>query len=230
MTEISKENASICFDLDGTLVDTADDLIAAMNYALKANRINEIETKLIRPLIGEGARAMIVEALRLNASDLEENEINKLWQIMVSFYAENIAVYSRPFEGALPAIEKLKNRGHTLSICTNKTKDLTQTLLDTLELTPYFDAITCGDSFEFKKPDPRHLFETIKLTKAETNNAIMIGDSNTDILTAKNANLPVIGVEWGYTRTPITELGADIIIESFAELEGAISKITANQN
>ncbi|MBO6548454.1 MAG: HAD-IA family hydrolase, partial [Rhizobiales bacterium] len=124
------------------------------------------------------------------------------------------------------ALETLKNEGHTLAVCTNKTIELTLPLLERLDLTKHFKAITGANSFPFKKPDARHLFETIKKAGGNERKAVMIGDSKTDILTAKNANIPSIGVTWGYTEISMPELNPDYLINHFDELTNVINTLS----
>lgn len=224
---MTNTNLTICFDLDGTLVDTAHDLIAALEHALQSKNLPKTDPAHIRPIIGEGAKAMITVALGSNSIKPTEAELDELWTIMIAHYQENLAVHSRAFENAINVIDELKSKGCKLAICTNKSMALTTPLLQALELEQMFDAITAGDSFAFKKPDPRHLWETVTQSGGTNTHAIMIGDSETDILAARNAKIPVIGVEWGYSKVPIHELEPDITIAHFNELHAAIDKLRA---
>lgn len=242
---MSKSKLTICFDLDGTLVNSAPDLLAALDHALTTNGHPASNHQDIIPIIGHGAKAMLTKALKnqglknqalknqelssqtntSNSPQPEPNHIDELWHILIDHYSIHIADQTHLFDGALETMETLKSEGHTLAICTNKTMNLTGPLLDKLDLTRHFSAICGADSFPYKKPDPRHLFSTIQqannLQPAETPAqlpALMIGDSKTDIDTAKNANIKSVGVKWGYTDIPMEDLQPDYLISHFSEL------------
>ncbi len=220
---------TICFDLDGTLVNSAPDLFAALDHALlsKGYDKNSLSAEAkIRPIIGHGAKAMIKRALSLKNVQLNDIEIDELWHILIDHYTIHSADQSHPYEGTIKALEELHNEGHILAVCTNKTIDLTIPLLEKLDLTKHFKAITGADSFPFKKPDARHLFETINQAGGEAKAAVMIGDSKTDILTASNASIPSVGVTWGYTDVPMPDLNPTHLINHFDELTNVIEKIT----
>lgn len=223
---MSAPKTTICFDLDGTLVNTAPDLFAALDHALSLKGYSPANKDSIRPIIGHGAKAMIIRAISGQNSQIDNIELDELWHNLIDHYANHIADQSHPFDGAEGSLTTLKAQGHSLTIITNKTMDLTEKLLDALNLSHYFTAITGADSFDFKKPDPRHLFETIKLAGGSNNQAIMVGDSKTDIETAIAANIPVIGVNWGYTDIPMADLKPNIIISHFDGLEAAIKSLT----
>ncbi len=217
---------TICFDLDGTLVNSAPDLFAALDHALISKGHDKSPHEKIRPIIGQGAKAMIKRALTLQNSLLDDNEIDELWHILIDHYAIHSADQTHPFDGTIKALEELIKRGHTLTVCTNKTIELTLPLLERLDLTKHFKAITGANSFPFKKPDARHLFETINIAGGDERKAVMIGDSKTDILTAKNAIIPSIGVTWGYTDIPMPELNPDHLINHFDELPDLIQTLS----
>ncbi|HRK24508.1 MAG TPA: HAD-IA family hydrolase, partial [Beijerinckiaceae bacterium] len=146
-----------------------------------------------------------------------------LQAIFLAHYEKHIADFSRPYPGLIAQLDRLQADGHRLAVCTNKLEAYARLLLDELGLTHRFAAITGGDSFAFKKPDRRHLEETIRL--AGSGPAIMVGDSRTDVDTARNAGIPVIGVSFGYTDVPMKDLRPDVLIEHFDELAGAIARI-----
>lgn len=209
---------TICFDLDGTLVNSAPDLLSALDHALNSKGHKNSDHSSIRPIIGHGAKAMIISALQANKTILKDKDIDELWHILIDHYSIHSADQTHPFEGTLEVLEELKEQGHTLTICTNKTINLTLPLLEKLDLTKHFKAITGADSFPYKKPDPRHLFDTIAKAGGNNKAALMIGDSKTDIATAKNAGIPSVGVTWGYTEIPMIDLKPDHIISHFNEL------------
>jgi len=219
-------NTTICFDLDGTLVDTSADLLEALRHAMATKNLKTGPNEKLRQIIGEGAREMIVRSCKFQGATLSKPEIDDLWKIMVDYYKQNISELSTPYAGATEAIDQLKSQGVLITLCTNKAKDLTDKLLNDLSLTKHFDAITCGDSFDFKKPDPNHLWETIKRANGDPKKAIMIGDSKNDIHAARNASLPVIGVDWGYTDIPMIDLKPDLIISGFDGLQDAVLELS----
>jgi len=222
---------TVCFDLDGTLVDTAPDLLAALDFCLAQKGYPLPDHDLIRPIIGQGAKEMIRRSVSLEpmgAADglatqappcpLSEEEIDDLWQVLIAYYAKHIAVKSAPFEGVVEALGALKQRGFLLAVCTNKPLYLTAPLLDQLNLTFYFDAISGADSFPYRKPDPRHLLDTITQAGGDRVTSVMVGDSKTDIDTARNANVPVIGVDFGYSEVTMESLKPDRMMSHYDEL------------
>ncbi len=223
------QKLTICFDLDGTLINSAPDLFNALDHCLISHSFPLSDHNKISPHIGQGAKAMIRKALedsQLSAITSDEDLIEKLWHSFIDHYKIHSADHSHPFDGAVVAMELLSDEGHTLAVCTNKTEQLTLPLLDKLDLSKHFSAITCADSYPFKKPDPRHLLNTITKAGGTPPHALMIGDSRTDIETAKNADIPSIGVDWGYTDIPMHELSPDHLISHFNELPELIRKIS----
>jgi phosphoglycolate phosphatase len=211
---------TIVFDLDGTLVDTAPDLVAAANHVLGHVGLPPVDAQTLRPYIGHGARVMIERATAV--AKLSEAEHERLLERFLDYYSANIAVGSRPFEGAVDALERFKAAGAKLAVCTNKREGMSRLLLDTLDLSRFFSAIAGRDTLANSKPHPGHLLGTIDLAGGDPARAVMIGDSNVDIATAKAANVPVIAVSFGYTDTPIAEFEPDAVIDHYRELEPAI--------
>lgn len=221
----SSPPAILCFDLDGTLVDTAPDLLAALDHCLKGGGFAPADHSTIRPIIGDGAKTMITRALESQNVRPDEPQLETLWQTMIEHYRANIAAKSRPFEGATAALERFTQRGVKLAILTNKPLFLTKPLLEALNLTPHFTRITAGDNFPYRKPDPRVLVETLKAAGGNMDNAIMIGDSKTDIDTARNAGIPVIGVTFGYTDQPMADLTPDRLMTHYDELNDLVNEL-----
>ena len=223
---MSPPSLTLCFDLDGTLVNTAPDLFNALDHSLEQFGHPKPDHTPIRPIIGQGAKAMQKKALAQFANTPPSSEeLNEMWQTMIDHYAANIAEESHPYEGVIAVLKALKSAGHRTAICTNKPMFLTEPLLNTLNMTQHFDVITSADSYPFKKPDPRTLWETIKKAGGTPEHALMIGDSKTDIDTARNANIPVIGVTFGYTETPIDALAPDKIMSNYQELPELIEAL-----
>lgn len=225
---MKQPKTTLCFDLDGTLVDTAPDLLAALDYTLLKAGHKPSDHAHIRPIIGHGAKAMLNRALesdKQTVSTINDKEIDRLWHCLIEHYSIHIANQSQPYENVVETLETLKFKGFKLAVCTNKPMFLTEPLLDSLQLTSFFAAIKGADSYSYRKPDPRHLTSTIEAAGGTINDAIMIGDSKTDIDTARNANIPVIGVDFGYTDHPMHDLKPDHIMSHYDELQGLISKI-----
>lgn len=216
---------TIVFDLDGTLVDTAPDLIAATNHVLAKLGLATVDHNLIRPAISFGAREMINQGLKAHGKQLRQPQLDELFADFLDYYANNIAEFSKPFPGIINVLEHYRQAGARLAVCTNKREDLSRRLLDSLDLSPYFSAIAGRDTFEVFKPDPGHLTKTITLAGGTAQSAIMVGDSHTDVATAKAANIPVIGVTFGYSDRPMRELQPSAIIDAYCELQSAVTDL-----
>ncbi len=213
---------TIVFDLDGTLVDTAPDLVAATNHALADLGLASVEARALRPFISLGARRMIIEGLRLSQRSLQEDEIDGLLARFLTYYEANIADQSRPFDGAVPALEDLASAGAKLAVCTNKREALSRQLLDALNIAHLFDAIAGRDTFAVSKPHPDHLTGAIRMAGGDARRAIMVGDTIVDIETARSANVPSIVVTFGYSGEPVDKLKADISINHYRDLMQAV--------
>jgi phosphoglycolate phosphatase len=218
---------TIVFDLDGTLIDTAPDLIATLNHILAEQGLPVVPYATARPLIGGGARGMIERAL---ATEGRSADVDRLYSAFIAYYAEHIAERSRPFPQLEAALDRLVARGHRLAVCTNKLEWLSKRLLDALQLAERFAAICGQDTFGVQKPDPQIFRLTVERAGGEPKRAIMVGDSVTDIRTARAAQVPVVAVDFGYTDVPIASLQPDRIIGSFAELPGTILDLARAQD
>lgn len=227
MKPSSLTGTTIVFDLDGTLVDTAPDLVGATNHALACRDLPPRAAAELRPWISFGARRMIVEALRLCAHHASETEIDALLETFLAYYEANIACESRPFPYVVEAMGHLRQEGAQLAVCTNKREALSLKLLDALQLTTHFAAIVGRDTLAHCKPHPVHLTGTIARAGGRTNAAIMVGDSAVDIATARAAGVPVIGVTFGYTDTPIAALEPDVVLADYRDLLQQIIRIVA---
>jgi len=220
---------TLVFDLDGTLVDTAPDLAAATNHVLSMFSLAAVNECEIRPFVGHGALAMIEGALKAHGRAVSREALDDLFETFLSYYAANISRGSRPYPGVVRALETFAEAGARLAVCTNKIEPHARLLLDELGLTRHFAAITGRDSLGASKPDPKHLTGTIALAKGDPHRAIMIGDSETDIATAKNARIPVIAVDFGYSTVPVRSLGPDAVISHFDELAPACERLTLHK-
>jgi len=218
---------TLVFDLDGTLVDTAPDLAAATNHLLERFDLPAVDEKEIRHFVGHGALAMIRGALAAHGRSVNEDDMADLFESFLAYYGANIAVKSRPYPGIIAQLDALSAQGARLAVCTNKIELHARMLLDALDMSRHFEALTGRDTLGACKPDPRHLTGTIDLAHGQIERAIMIGDSETDIATAKAALVPVVAVNFGYSVEPVTTFAPDIIISHFDELPAALANLRA---
>jgi phosphoglycolate phosphatase len=219
--------ALVVFDLDGTLVETAPDLIAALNVTLRKEGIPELPLATARNLIGGGARKLIERGLEVAGRECTVAEIDVMMKDFIAYYAEHIADLSRPFEGLEAALDALEAKGATFAVCTNKLEWLSKLLMDRLKLSHRFAAICGADTFGIAKPDPSFLRQTVARAGGNMATTIMVGDAGTDVGVARRAGVPVVGVTFGYTETPIEELNPDKIISSMAQLPQAVLELLA---
>jgi phosphoglycolate phosphatase len=218
---------AIVFDLDGTLVDTAPDLLASLNWVLTAEGHEPIVPADLRHLVGHGARAMFEHALLRTGVPVAAPRLSALTEQFLAYYRANIARGSKPFPGVPETLDRLTGQGAGLGICTNKAQDLTELLLNELQLTRHFPAIIGGGRTPYSKPDPRHLLEVVLALKGCRSHAVLVGDSQIDVATARAAHIPVIAMSYGYTPVPVHELGADAVVDDFAELPEIISRLVS---
>src|SRR6201990_3526225 len=218
---------TIAFDLDGTLVDTAPDLISALNHILDREGLPPVPLKSARTMIGAGARKLIERGLELEGRVTTPDDINRLTRDFIEYYAAHIAEASRPFEGLEAALDDLAARGYQFAVCTNKLEWLWKKLLDELGLSRRFAAICGADTFGVSKPDPTILRQTVAQAGGQMSSAIMVGDAGPDIGVARRAGVPVIGVEFGYTEIPIADLKPDRLIGHFRDLPAAVESLMA---
>jgi phosphoglycolate phosphatase len=216
---------TLVFDLDGTLVDTAPDLVAATNHVLTHIGHAPVSEASLRPWIGHGARYMVEHAMGEAAGKLTPLERDRLLERYLDFYGANIAVGSQPFDGVVAALERFQAQGAKLAVCTNKMEEMSRRLLDTLDMSRFFATIAGRDTFPNYKPHPDHLLDTIRVAGGEAGRAVMVGDSRTDIATAKAAGVPVVAVSFGYTDVPVRDLRPDVVIDHYDELEAAIASL-----
>ena len=221
---------TIVFDLDGTLIDTAPDLIDTLNLILTRHGLPEVPYDAARPLFGGGARGMIERALVVEGRACSPADIDRLYRAFVARYAEHIADRSRAFPQLEMTLDCLAGQGHRLAVCTNKLEWLSKRLLDALQLADRFAAICGQDTFGVQKPDPQIFRATVMRAGGEPERAIMVGDSVTDIRTARAARVPVVAVDFGYTDVPIATLRPDRVISSFAELPAVIDDLGSVKN
>jgi phosphoglycolate phosphatase len=220
---------TVVFDLDGTLVDTAPDLINALNYVLDREGLPPVPVHAARTMIGAGARRLIERGLELEGRAVALEDLDRLTHDFIDYYADHIADTSRPFEGLEDALDDLAARGYRFAVCTNKLEWLSKLLLDRLGLSARFSAICGADTFGIAKPDPAILRQTVARAGGEMASTVMVGDAGPDIGVARRAGVPVIGVEFGYTEVPIAELKPDLLIGHMNQLPAAVETLTALQ-
>ena len=213
---------TIVFDLDGTLVDTAPDLVATLNHVLGCEGLPPVAYEEARNMVGGGARVMVERGIKADGRALPPAEVDRMVRDFIAHYAEHIADGSRPFHGVEAALDNLAGSGCRLAVCTNKLEWLSLRLLGALGLTTRFRAICGADTFGVSKPDPKILYGTIARAGGDPAHAIMIGDSMTDIATARAAGVPVVAVDFGYTEIPVAELKPDHVVSAFADLPETI--------
>jgi phosphoglycolate phosphatase len=217
---------TVVFDLDGTLVDTAPDLIAALNYVLDREGLPPVPLQSARNMIGAGARKLIERGLELEGRVMSVGDVDRLLHDFIDYYAAHIADASRPFEGLEAALDDLGAQGYRFAVCTNKLEWLSKRLLDELGLSPRFSAICGADTFGVAKPDPVILQQTVARAGGHIGGTIMVGDAGPDVGVARRAGVPVIGVEFGYTDVPIAELKPDRLIGHMRDLPAAVHSLS----
>jgi phosphoglycolate phosphatase len=216
----------IVFDLDGTLVDTAPDLVGALNYVLQREGLPLVPMASARSMIGAGARKLIERGLELDDRTMSVQDIDRLTEDFITYYTAHIADASQPFDGLYAALDELESLGFKFAVCTNKLEGLSRLLLDKLDMTARFAAICGADTFGVSKPDPTILRQTIARAGGHPSSSIMVGDSGPDVGVARRAGIPVVGVEFGYTEVPIADLKPDVVIAHMRALPSAIANLS----
>lgn len=219
---------TIVFDLDGTLIDTAPDLVATLNVILTRERLSPLAYDLARNLVGGGAKAMIARGLEVGGRPCPPTRVEELFADFIEHYSEHLTERSQPFPGVTDALDALSARGYQFAVCTNKIERLSTNLLKHHGLAGRFVAICGPDTFGIEKPDPEILRRTVTKAGGTLEQAIMIGDSIIDIHTARAAGIPVIAVDFGYSERPVTDFGPDRTISSFAQLPMSVAAVAQN--
>ena len=208
----------VVFDLDGTLIDTAPDLVASLNHTIAILGLAPVGYEDLTYLVGHGAKTMIERACKLGGYELTEEALPPLLERFIAFYSDGMPGESKPYPGLVAALERLQGVGFKLAVCTNKMEGLAIPLLKKLGLDGYFAAITGGDTFAVRKPDGDHVLGTIARAGGDPERSVMIGDSINDILSARNAGVPSIAVPFGYSDVDVATLDPSHIINHFDEL------------
>ena len=217
-----KNNFTILFDLDGTIVNTAPDLMAAHNHVMK--KFGHAEKKLseIKSLAGKGAWMMMQRSFK---EEIKDEKIKKeMTKEFIDFYAKNIDQESKPIKGTIEFLEWAKKKRISMAVCTNKQERLAVDLLKKLDMSKYFEYIAGADTFEYNKPDPRHLTNVVEIIGGDLQKTIMVGDSEVDANSAHNAKLPFVLIKDGYTEKNENEIKHDELISDFIGFEKIIEK------
>jgi len=207
----------IVFDLDGTLVETAPDLLDSLNHCLAISGLKTADRDSLRRFVGQGGRVMIERAFAAQQRQVDDEKLDYLVKEFVEHYAAHMPGDSTFYPGVLAAMDRFSANGYVLAVCTNKFEALSVRLLTGMGEAHRFEAICGADTFAFRKPDPRHLTETIAKAGGNRDRAIMVGDSRTDIDTAKAAGIPVVAVDFGYTDLPVQHYEPSRVISHYDE-------------
>ena len=215
------------FDLDGTLVDTSGDLAAAVNHVLEGIGRPPLSAETVKQHIGGGAKLMLQQGLQATGG-IPDDDFRPLYRQMLGYYEANVSVHSRPFEGALAALDQLDLMGVRYAVVTNKFENLAVKLLADLDLAHRMGCILGADTLgkENAKPSGAPIFEMIK--RCGGGRAVYIGDSIYDVMAAKNAAVPSVAVSFGFLHGPVEDLGADAVIDHFDGLIGCLERLGGN--
>ena len=219
---------TIVFDLDGTLVNTAPDLHNTLNHVLQSEGLAPVNLSEISGMIGHGSKAMITKGMQSQGISPEPDQLERLFRQFLAHYADNIAVYSHPFDSVVSTLDWITDEGGRLAVCTNKTQALSDTLLQALDLHHHFVSIVGADSVAQRKPHGGHIHHTVALAGGDINRSIMIGDSRTDERAARNAGLPFIFVPFGYEAETAEQIAADAVANHYDDLPAIVLDIVSS--
>jgi len=220
---------TILFDLDGTLVNTAPDLMIAHNHVMKKYGYGERKLSDIRKLAGRGSKVMLTRSMNELAqlqgkAKKTDDVIDQMTKDFIDYYSKNIVAESTLKKGVLDFLNWCKKKSIQMGVCTNKQEHLSIDLLKKIKIYDFFDYVAGGDTFDYNKPDPRHLTSTIEIIGGDNKKSLMIGDSETDSNSAKAAYIPFILIEDGYTEKKNNEIHHDYLVKDFTNLEKIITK------
>jgi phosphoglycolate phosphatase len=220
---------SLLFDLDGTLVDTAPDLLGALNAVLGSERRAAVDPQTLRHMVGHGARVLIERAMAATGEPVSAERLPELIDRFIAHYRGHIADHSRPFPHVEETLAALKSDGARLAVLTNKPQVLTEPILEALGLAGVFGVICGAGRYDYNKPDARVVRHVVDELGGDIRQTAMIGDSAVDVATARAAGIPVILLSYGYTPDPVHSLGADAVLDTFADLPAHIRRFVAFQ-
>ena len=227
MTTRDLDGWTIAFDLDGTLVETHVDLVGTLNRMLVRHGLPEAPMDSAAALIGGGARPMLQHGFERAGAAWDEARAPALFEEFLADYVEHIADHSRPFDGVVETLEALAARGAILCVATNKRSDLSDLLLETLDLTRHFAAIVGPDRVSARKPSGAHLIEAVERVGGDPARAIMVGDAAPDTGAARDAGMPCIVCTFGYSPIPPAELGGTVLVDRFSEISQVVTDLIA---
>jgi len=217
---------TIVFDLDGTLVDTAADLAAATNQALEPIGRRPVTKAEVRGMIGGGFPNLIDQGLRATGGPLEGEVFDEAVAMGRAYYTAHVADLTRPYPDVIETLAAFAKGGIKMGVCTNKPTAASQAILDQLGLAKYLPVLVGGDTLPVMKPDPAMIMAVLDRLDAAAANAVLVGDSETDVALAKGAGVPVILVGGGYTLAPVETLGADVVVSSFVKIPAALAQLS----
>ena len=213
---------TILFDLDGTLVDTAPDLMNAHNHVMKKFGLHRKDLKDIKHLAGRGSWVMMQRSFK---EEIKDEKVKKeMIKEFINHYSKNIDKSSKPIKGVVDFLKWAKSKNISMGICTNKQERLAVDLLKKLKLFDFFEYVAGSDTFAFNKPDPRHLTDVVEIIGGDLKKTIMVGDSEVDSMSASNAKIPFVLIEDGYTEKSSKEIPHDVLIKDFQNFEKIIEK------
>jgi len=219
------DSPAVIFDLDGTLVDTAPDLLGALNAVLEQAGHRTIEPAELRHLAGHGVRALFERTFAVTGAAVTPEQMARYGEDFLAHYRFNIAEGSRPFPRVPETLEALTRAGARLGVCTNKPHDLATLLLSELDLSRHFGAVIGAGVAPANKPDARHVRAVVDALKGRHTHAVLVGDSPVDVAAARAAGIPVIAMSYGYTPVPVHELGADLVADDFADVPELVARL-----
>jgi phosphoglycolate phosphatase len=215
---------TLIFDLDGTLIDSLPDVVAASNRLLAEAGRRSIDRAEGAAMVGEGAAPLIERLFEATGDPAEAAEVPALVERFVGFYRDHPADETIIYPGVIETLEALAAHHVPMGICTNKPHEMSMLVMAALGLDRFFSSVIGGGAISVKKPDPAHLLAVVEAMGADPETCVFVGDSPTDVETARRADIPVIAVSYGYSRVPPTELGADCLIDHFADLLPALDR------
>lgn len=216
--------ALLC-DLDGTLVDTVHDLTAALNRLLTLDKLEPLAENRVRRLVGRGAARLVADGYGCAGRPLDTATLDEKVQAFLAIYDAAPAAHSPPYPGVRTTLNTLRAKGWRLGVCTNKPQLPSEIILEALGLADLFDAVGGGDRFPVRKPDGTHLLATLELMSVAPETAVLVGDSRIDLMAARDAQIPVVLVTYGYGEGDMTALRPDALIESFDALPGVLDNL-----
>ena len=218
-----KQKFTILFDLDGTLVDTAPDLIRAHNHVMKKFGYPSKSIKELKDAVGKGAKAMMAKD-NGKWKWFDEKIQNEMTNEFISFYGKNILYKSTLINGVKEFLKWCRKQNISMAVCTNKQEYLSNDLLKKIGIYEFFEYVAGSDTFDYCKPDPRHLTNVVEILGGDVKKTIMIGDSETDANAAKAAEIPMILLKYGYTEKKSDEIYHNHLIKDFIGIEKIITK------